>query len=53
MRERQTVLARPAEAILRPGARAIFGADPTPVAEAVDGLEDRRVVDLALIRLMT
>src|SRR5262245_55655113 len=53
MRGRHAVHARPAEAILRAAARAIFGADPTPIAEFVHRFEYGGVIDLPLVRLMT
>src|SRR4030095_5241365 len=50
---RHAILARPAEAILRAAARAIFGANPTPIAELIHAFEYGRVVAPPLVRVLT
>src|SRR5262245_29185037 len=48
----QAVFASPAEAILRPAARTILGADPAAITQPVHGLKDGGIIDFTLIRLM-
>src|ERR1700704_4808078 len=43
----------PAQAVLGAPTRLVLAADPALVAEPVERIEDRRIVDLALIRLGT
>src|ERR1039457_7248186 len=52
MRANQAIRPAPAQAVLGAPARPVFGADPAFISEAVDRLEQRRIIDLALVRLV-